>query len=75
MAPFLAAVLLLCATLPVGDSTKQIDTVVVYKQQRKLVLLSHGREVKSYRVALGTEPLGPKMRQGDHRTPRRQLRS
>jgi murein L,D-transpeptidase YafK len=46
-----------------------IDHLVVYKGQRKLVLLSHGKEVRSYRVALGGDPVGPKRQQGDHRTP------
>ncbi|PYU67342.1 MAG: hypothetical protein DMG49_19115 [Acidobacteria bacterium] len=46
-----------------------IDRVVVYKHERKLVLLSQGKELKSYRVALGGDPVGPKMRRGDHRTP------
>src|SRR5208282_1183305 len=45
------------------------DRVVVYKGERKLVLLSQGKELRSYKVALGGEPLGPKTRQGDHRTP------
>ena len=46
-----------------------VDRVVVYKHERRLVLLSQGKELRSYRVALGGEPSGPKMRQGDHRTP------
>lgn len=46
-----------------------VDRVVVYKHQRRLVLLSRGKELRSYRVALGGEPIGPKERQGDHRTP------
>jgi murein L,D-transpeptidase YafK len=45
------------------------DRVVVYKSERKLMLLSHGKEVRSYKVALGSEPVGPKTRHGDHRTP------
>jgi murein L,D-transpeptidase YafK len=45
------------------------DRVVVYKSERKLVLLSHGKEVRLYKVALGSEPVGPKTRHGDHRTP------
>jgi murein L,D-transpeptidase YafK len=45
------------------------DRLVVYKQERKLVLLSQGKELRSYKVALGSEPVGPKTRQGDHRTP------
>lgn len=46
-----------------------IDRIVVYKHQRQMVLLSEGRQVKVYRVALGIDPLGPKRREGDHRTP------
>ncbi len=46
-----------------------VDRVVVYKQERRLLLLSHGKEVRSYKVALGGEPVGPKTQQGDHRTP------
>ena len=46
-----------------------VDRVVVYKRERKLVLLSQGKELRSYKVALGGEPVGPKTRQGDHRTP------
>src|SRR5271157_2487071 len=45
------------------------DRVVVYKRERKLVLLSQGKELRTYKVALGGEPVGPKKRQGDHRTP------
>lgn len=46
-----------------------VDRVVVYKRDHKLVLLSAGKEVKFYRVALGSQPVGAKTRQGDHRTP------
>jgi murein L,D-transpeptidase YafK len=46
-----------------------VDHIVVYKSGRKLVLLSQGKELRSYNVALGGEPLGPKTRRGDHRTP------
>jgi len=46
-----------------------IDRVVLYKHERKLVLLSQEKELRSYKVALGSEPIGPKTRQGDHRTP------
>jgi murein L,D-transpeptidase YafK len=50
-------------------SSANADRVVVYKRERKLVLLSQGKELRSYKVALGSEPVGPKARQGDHRTP------
>jgi murein L,D-transpeptidase YafK len=45
------------------------DRVVVLKKERTLQLLSQGKVVKSYKVALGGDPIGPKTRQGDHRTP------
>lgn len=34
-----------------------------------LELLDHGKVIKTYRVALGGDLVGPKTRQGDHRTP------
>jgi murein L,D-transpeptidase YafK len=43
--------------------------VVVLKRERTLQLLSQGRVIKTYKVALGGDPLGPKARQGDHKTP------
>jgi murein L,D-transpeptidase YafK len=46
-----------------------VDRVVVYKHERKLVLLSQRKEVRSYKVALGGQPIGPTTRHGDHRTP------
>jgi murein L,D-transpeptidase YafK len=46
-----------------------VDHVVVYKHDRRLILVSHGKPVCSYRVALGGDPVGPKTRQGDHKTP------
>jgi murein L,D-transpeptidase YafK len=46
-----------------------VDRLIVYKSERKLVLLSHGKELRTYKVALGSEPVGPKSRQGDRRTP------
>ena len=60
--------------LPVADGTCQsapnaVDKVLVIKHERTLQLLSHGKVVKKYKVALGTEPVGPKHMQGDHRTP------
>ena len=42
---------------------------MVYKADRTLVLLSQGKQVRSYKIALGAAPSGPKVRQGDHKTP------
>jgi len=71
MRTFVTGIFLLTSFLfALGEQTGiGVDRVVVYKHQRRLVLLSQGKELRSYRVALGGEPNGPKMRQGDHRTP------
>ena len=42
---------------------------MVMKKDRTLTLLSQGKVLKTYKVALGGEPVGPKVRQGDHETP------
>ena len=34
-----------------------------------MTLLSAGKVMKTYKVALGTEPVGPKRIEGDHKTP------
>jgi murein L,D-transpeptidase YafK len=69
---FLVAGTLLFLSWPIlfaQDPSVRVDRVVVYKQQRKLLLLSQGKEIRSYKIALGSEAVGPKTRQGDHRTP------
>jgi murein L,D-transpeptidase YafK len=45
------------------------DHVVVIKHQRVLRLLRGGEVLSEYKVALGGNPVGPKMQQGDHKTP------
>lgn len=45
------------------------DRVLVEKAKRQLTLYSRGKEIKTYKIALGRNPLGPKVRQGDGRTP------
>jgi|SRR5436309_2336115 len=45
------------------------DRVLVLKKERTLQLLSRGKVIKTYKVALGGEPIGAKTRQGDHKTP------
>lgn len=45
------------------------DRVVIHKAKRELLLFRRDKVIRSYRVALGTHPVGPKVRQGDGRTP------
>jgi len=51
------------------DSTQRVDRVIVLKQERILQLMGRGKILKTYKVALGGNPIGPKVQQGDHRTP------
>jgi murein L,D-transpeptidase YafK len=46
-----------------------VDRVVVEKSKRTMTLLKQDREVRTYKIALGRDPVGPKVRQGDNRTP------
>jgi murein L,D-transpeptidase YafK len=65
-------VLLLCGPCFAQSTTLpklHVDQVVVLKKARTLQLLSHGQVIKSYKVALGGNPIGPKTRPGDHKTP------
>lgn len=52
-----------------NTSALHADRVVVLKKERTLQLLNQGKVIKSYKVALGGDPIGPKARQGDHKTP------
>jgi murein L,D-transpeptidase YafK len=45
------------------------DRVRVEKSARRLTLLRGGTPLKTYRVALGRAPVGPKEQEGDQRTP------
>jgi murein L,D-transpeptidase YafK len=45
------------------------DRVLIEKSARRMTLLDHARVVKRYRISLGTNPIGPKEREGDGRTP------
>jgi len=51
-----------------GDAL-QADTVVVNKSRRELLLVHQGTIIRSYRVALGGNPVGAKAKRGDGRTP------
>jgi lipoprotein-anchoring transpeptidase ErfK/SrfK len=45
------------------------DSIVVYKRERTLILYNRGVPVKTYFIALGSQPVGDKQRKGDQRTP------
>jgi murein L,D-transpeptidase YafK len=44
-------------------------SILIEKSKRELHVLKNGEIVKTYSVALGSSPIGPKERAGDRRTP------
>jgi L,D-peptidoglycan transpeptidase YkuD (ErfK/YbiS/YcfS/YnhG family) len=45
------------------------DKVLIEKQARQLTLIAKGEVIKTYTIALGGNPVGPKEREGDNKTP------
>jgi murein L,D-transpeptidase YafK len=54
------------APLPNGTI---IERIVVEKSARKMSIFREGKQLKTYRVALGRNPIGPKQQEGDMKTP------
>src|SRR5215472_10742955 len=51
------------------ESLPAVDHLIVHKDERRLLLLHGDTVVRSYKIALGVNPIGPKERAGDLRTP------
>jgi len=49
--------------------TEPADKILIEKKERRLRLFSRGEVIKTYKIALGGNPVGPKERQGDNKTP------
>ena len=62
------------ADLPHRKPLVKADRVVVHKGARRLLLMRNGDVLRRYRIALGFNPIGPKVRQGDGRTPEGEYR-
>ena len=45
------------------------DYILVEKSLKRLTLFSHEKPIKSYTVAIGRNPIGPKLEEGDQKTP------
>lgn len=45
------------------------DRILIEKKERRMTLISRGKVLKTYKIALGGDPVGPKERQGDNKTP------
>ncbi len=67
--------LVLVAVLVIGPSPASssaieiADRVVVRKSERRLLLMRGDRVLRTFGVALGLSPTGPKRQEGDFRTP------
>jgi murein L,D-transpeptidase YafK len=59
----------LCLQFSAAAQTKTPDHILIEKSTRTLKLMRGEEILKTYKVALGTEPVGAKERQGDHKTP------
>lgn len=46
-----------------------IDRIVIEKAERKLSIFREGELIKTYRIALGQNPVGAKEQEGDMKTP------
>jgi len=70
---FLAAAALLFAACGANgaapQAAMQADRIVIEKSKRTMALMSGGTVLKTYKVALGGQPVGAKQRIGDHKTP------
>jgi len=58
-----------CAASDALAKDAHADKILVLKSERTLELLDHGKILKKYKVALGSTPVGKKVKQGDHKTP------
>ena len=69
--PRIAPVLLVVALLAQARATDKplADRILIVKSTRTMTLLHGDRVLKTYKVALGSVPVGPKQIQGDHKTP------
>ncbi len=52
-----------------GNAGAGVDRVRVDKSERRMELVDNGTVVRTYTIALGGNPVGPKRREGDGRTP------
>jgi murein L,D-transpeptidase YafK len=67
----MALVLFALCLLPAKGNAApaKADSVLIFKKDHLLELLSDGKVIRTYHVALGTGGLAPKQKEGDARTP------
>lgn len=66
---FIFAIVFIFSPQDVLATPDKADKVVVLKSKRVLFLLKEGEIIKTYKIALGKDPVGHKTRLGDNKTP------
>jgi hypothetical protein len=66
---FVLACLCACKSANHAETLPKPDRIVIAKSPHTLSLMRGNDVLKSYKIALGRQPVGPKEQQGDHRTP------
>jgi murein L,D-transpeptidase YafK len=70
---FLLLVLLSSILAAAAETTTsaapKIDRILILKSERNMHLMAGEKVIKTYKVALGSQPVGAKERQGDGKTP------
>lgn len=69
LAIFLSLCLGLASQALAVQAAQTVDKILVEKSLHRLQLISGGQAIKSYRISLGKQPKGPKLHEGDLRTP------
>lgn len=64
-----AAIFIASLSANIAHAIEQADAVLVKKADRSLLLLREGRVLKQYKIMLGPKSKGPKLMEGDERTP------
>jgi murein L,D-transpeptidase YafK len=64
----IACSLALASLAHAAESTKA-DRLLIEKAARRLTLFANDAPIRTYTVSLGGNPVGPKQREGDQRTP------
>jgi len=49
--------------------TGDADRILVEKAKRRMYLLHENKIIKTYKISLGSDPVGAKVREGDNKTP------
>ena len=64
-----AVVFLFLSASVFADQNGLADKILIEKNARRLTVFLSGKPLRTYKIALGENPIGPKEREGDNKTP------